>query len=573
MKLLSTLASPQVNVAQEAGLTILANLGVLFAGQPFASAKWDEQSPHRESTSSPTVPAENSRATSVDSTDATRAALFARASEKMKRCVALLEWPDGSGGTGFVIDRRRRLLATAAHVADHSVNGGLVRVSLNDKVAEYHVTRVWYHPRIVRELDEGLYARSGDPRDGEVAYHTSDVAVLELGGNGPAFPDECILADEKEFTNLEGLDVGVLVHSEDTPADGSFRHECPSLDLGLGAVIRTMDHDFRIGTSAKARQWILHSAPSPEGSSGTPLFLSNGHVVGINCWSGPAAGQEEDVAEACRVDHLLQLLTFYNLVDMCAFEDANDSALEAWEPYPSQVPLSKARKAHKLVREAAVLRHQGRYRAAGQFCNEALLLAPTYAGAFLERAKVYLFYCGTRWETLNAEQRTQFATWAHADTHRSISPLHTWTEPYVFQAQAIVFMDAVSPTRSNSQRDVDCISELMTDAPLTEFERSFALNCRALSRTFLGDHQEALADYDEAIRLDPEQPCWFANRARYWKQRGRLDLSDRDFHKAEQLRRFRAVVATNLISPQDGPPTVPKLWGREATKGDAAGRP
>ena len=80
---------------------------------------------------------------------------------RLRPAICWVGRPDGTHATAFVISRKYRLLATAAHVADLAFDkGGLLAVPEGTTVA-YRVERVWYHPGIVRKLDEGLYAVIG----------------------------------------------------------------------------------------------------------------------------------------------------------------------------------------------------------------------------------------------------------------------------------------------------------------------------------------------------------------------------------------------------------------------------
>ncbi len=118
--------------------------------------------------------------------------------------------PYDFGGSGFVVSAKRRLIATAAHVADHfSGEDELVAVA-DGTLATHLVRRVWYHPGLIRTLDGGLFARSDDPLDGETAYGGPDVAVIQLSDDGPELTAQVQLADAKELENLQGKTVGFL---------------------------------------------------------------------------------------------------------------------------------------------------------------------------------------------------------------------------------------------------------------------------------------------------------------------------------------------------------------------------
>ena len=60
------------------------------------------------------------------------------------------------------------------------------------------------------------------------------------------------------------------------------------------------------------------------------------------------------------------------------------------------------------------------------------------------------------------------------------------------------------------------------------FERSFAFNLRAQCHHFLGEMEQAEKDYTESIRLAPDEPRWYSNRAQFWDQQGRPELAKAD---------------------------------------------
>jgi Flp pilus assembly protein TadD len=51
----------------------------------------------------------------------------------------------------------------------------------------------------------------------------------------------------------------------------------------------------------------------------------------------------------------------------------------------------------------------------------------------------------------------------------------------------------------------------------------------------LGQHERAIEDYDEAIRLDPKDAYAYNNRGLAYRNQGQQELADRDFAKAEEL--------------------------------------
>ena len=118
---------------------------------------------------------------------------------------------DGSSqGSGFVISRKHRLVATAGHVADSFFSNRSMWAFRGDTLPVSRVTRVWFHPRTVRKLDDGLYVRSFEPKDGEIDYRGPDMAVLQLSDLAAELSLELELANDQELTMLDGQPAGML---------------------------------------------------------------------------------------------------------------------------------------------------------------------------------------------------------------------------------------------------------------------------------------------------------------------------------------------------------------------------
>ena len=72
--------------------------------------------------------------------------------------------------------------------------------------------------------------------------------------------------------------------------------------------------------------------------------------------------------------------------------------------------------------------------------------------------------------------------------------------------------------------------------PLSVREQSFAFNLRAQCHQFLGKMHDAQKDYEKSIRLAPDEPRWYLNRAQFWQQQGQVELEQSDREKARSLR-------------------------------------
>jgi hypothetical protein len=464
------------------------------------------------------------------------------ASQKVSQCLALVGRPGMGHGTAFVISRKHRLLATAAHVADHAILEGGMQAVFEGTATTYLIERVWYHPGLVRKLSVRYSARSDDPRDGEVdTWLGPDVAVLQLAPGGPELPAACELAGNEDLRDLEGMAVGRLGY----PGEGD---EWPTPTHPAAARLatgRTTAPWVDLAPHEEGRPWIWHTVKRAEGTSGGPLFLASGRVVAVHSteWYG------------WRVECLRELIAYHKLGGQEFNADRPTAVRSDWGPAPQ---LPQLRRAFRLAGEADELRRRGDYREAGRLFNEVLSLVPDFAVGFLQRGKVYLFYCGNHWKKLSIEERNRFATLAFADMNRCIQLLPQWPEPYLFQLQAGIYLDYNSGRESDLQGDIAQADRLLANAPLQEHERGFAMNCRAQARHFLGDLDGAKKDYEESIRLDPVEPRWRLNRAQYWQQRGRMDLAEVDRKEAARLRENRKtgvrVEREELTGHSDIPP-------------------
>ena len=65
---------------------------------------------------------------------------------------------------------------------------------------------------------------------------------------------------------------------------------------------------------------------------------------------------------------------------------------------------------------------------------------------------------------------------------------------------------------------------------------AFSLQNRGISKQALGDLDGALADINEAIRLDPSLPQPLTNRAVIWRAKGDLDRAIADAHRGDPAR-------------------------------------
>ena len=241
----------------------------------------------------------------------------ATAFDRHARCVVLLGHPDGGFGTGFVISRKQRLIATAAHVADHLIENGSRMVAVpHGSHRSYSIQRVWYHPRIVRKLDEGLFAPSDDPRDGEIADCVADLAVLQLSADGPDLPDELTLAAANELAPSEGTHAMVIGFGDSTEGHWPDTSQRAIATHATAVLRRLTDESERGEGPVEKRSWVWFESKVQAGMSGAPLLLENGHVIALVARMDPLRGKQAPFCDGYRVDCLRELLAYHGLSEL-----------------------------------------------------------------------------------------------------------------------------------------------------------------------------------------------------------------------------------------------------------------
>lgn len=417
--------------------------------------------------------------------------------------------------------------------------------------------RVWYHPGVERELDIGLRARSEDFRDGNTVYGCPDVAVLELVADGPDLPGELELAGDEELRDLEGKAVGMLSYPEDVSIqwpDESRPASCVFAFFFVGAMT---DRIYRrdLGVPVEKRQILMYDSDCGPGTSGSPVFLPNGHVVGLATNGSKSFEDDGKLADfGSRIDRVRELLTYHDLGDTKLTRSTRPAPNPDWGPDPR---LREFRRAVRLVREAELLRRAGKYDEARKKCDGALVLAPDYGAALLERSKALLYDVGTRWTSIQSQKRLELAESGYADAVRVCDLLPGLSEPWLIYIQWSIYLACLDSSREDILESLEDVQSLINSdwpcVPLSKNDRSFAVNLRGQCYGFLGEFDRAEEDYNESIRLAPDQPRWYTNRAQYWDQRGKLELADADRRQAQALR--EAAKRPKAQSPPS--PTLP----------------
>lgn len=223
-------------------------------------------------------------------TDANIGARIAAANE---RSIYLLATRGGDGRTrgfctGFAVSAR--LIATNAHCVRNAIaqtQRGASLVALPNKGAGAAVAaRAVY---VDARFEDQRLSRGG------IGY---DVGLLRAAQELPSW---VTLAEDPELFAMHEGD-GIFVYG----FPGLTMNEAsPVATITLGLLNRVTDFSDSVGTPATAQK-LQHSAQTSGGSSGSPIFLPSGHVVGLNAGSladderqivvDPSNGQRREVA-------------------------------------------------------------------------------------------------------------------------------------------------------------------------------------------------------------------------------------------------------------------------------------
>src|SRR2546427_3211313 len=90
--------------------------------------------------------------------------------------------------------------------------------------------------------------------------------------------------------------------------------------------------------------------------------------------------------------------------------------------------------------------------------------------------------------------------------------------------------------RTNPALQLSACSSIIDSGKETRSNLALAFNNRGVAYSNQGDLARAIADYDQAIRLDPSQAIAFNNRGVSYSKEGDIEQSIRDFDQAIELK-------------------------------------
>lgn len=459
--------------------------------------------------------------------------------QAMERGVFLVGYSKNHG-TAWVVSKQHRLLVTNAHVADIIPEAGGKMLAIPNGTSQvYRVERAWYHPG-VRRFFQGngdLSIRSSDPNEGPIDPLSPDLAVLQLAAEGPALEVEFPVATPEELSALFARPIAIMgFPGHDTHWPGLGEKAAATYDNGV--VQRVTDFRLNPSSPPEELQFVQHSAPTWGGFSGSPIFLASGRVAAIHNMSRTVKRAKGDDVEVksiphgIRADCLLELLVHAGLDDKVPFAiDKSKVNVARWtnpDAHSEKIRTDYA-EATKMMHQALAMNRAKDRAGAIRKLSEAIQLVPTHALAISWRAEFYL----NSWadsEGWTREQELQVLGYAETDCLKALR-LEPNDIDYIIQRCRIInaygwYNHAIY------EKSLTVLNKVL-DQKLTPYLRIQALTCRGNIYGNTGHVEEAIRDYNEAIRVQPGAYTYY-RRAGFWEHQGRSDLARADRAKAAE---------------------------------------
>ncbi len=441
-----------------------------------------------------------------------------------------------------MISRANRLVVTNAHVADlmHD-NGGELYAMLNTTAQVYKVRQAWYHPGLRRKArgETQIVVRSMDPRDGEVYPSSPDVAILQLENEGPDLPFEFPTATPDELDDLFAEPAAIMGYpGHDTrnwPKPGG-RAQASFVD---GVISRVTDFQFSTDGPDSEKQFLQYTLSTWGGFSGSPVFLSNGHVVAAHNMARTEKsprGDSKSIPHGIRIDCVWELLVHHHLEELIQPAiDKSSINLARWlVDDPRELAFHQA---ERIVDEAEnLVYNKGDLAAGSAKCKEALDLCPQYSRAYYVRANASIQYWFKYRRQITYEQGSEQLVLAAKFADKYVELANSDVKGYVLQATLLNNLGAHSENHEFNEQALKLANKLLEVGGLADFDRASLLSTRGVALHNLDEEDRALADHNAAIKLCPKEPSFLETRAEFWHYNGREDLEQQDYAAARKLR-------------------------------------
>ncbi|WZO98427.1 serine protease [Isosphaeraceae bacterium EP7] len=416
-------------------------------------------------------------------------------------------------GSAFLISRKHRLLATAAHVADDSINYASLVAIRNGEVFRYKIDRIWYSPDTLRRFDLGLHEASQYPGDGDLVYPTDDVAVVHLAGGGPDLPVECTLAGDAELHTLADTPVATIGYSKTGRTPASYT-ETLTRSIGYGPG-RIPDE----AAKPSSRHWVRATNDGLDGTSGSPIFLVSGKVVALASINLDSRAGNGEWAEEMRVDVIRKILRYHE-IERPANLDHSPEYL-AIERERDRV-LAGLRRTVRLSVKGESLWEDGSYSESIRLSQAAIAIKPDYGAAYLRMCRALYEITDREWDTTSTARRIQLANRLIFYAKCSIILLNDesfhysdfrntdwFLGPRILLADSNYFHFLGTGDAASLRANIASLDRALLEGPhvaLDNLDVARLLGRRASSKERLGDSRGALEDIEMAAEIMPDDP-------------------------------------------------------------------
>ena len=454
--------------------------------------------------------------------------------------IMIIGHPNGGYGTGFVVSREHRLVATNAHVADIEYQAGNLLAIPNGSSQVFRVDEVWYHPGLIRQNQDGQQFRTADPAIGDVFSRSPDVAVLHIAGN-EELPEALALAHPDEIADLFAASIAMIGFPGHDTVHWPGIGEKAQATYREGVIARVTDFDNDANADPRDTQFLQHTMANWFGFSGSPMFLANGRVAALNnsAHSFRKGGLAVTIPFGIRVDCLWELLVFHQLDQKLSVPISYDELrLNRFEGEDPRIENYKV--VEDLKTRATALSYEGTYNEAASLLNQAIRRMPNDATA----------------HSIMAEIQSEYAlkTWGNAVQARRAGQLESYTRHTryaVQEAKKALQLDPADVSNILSlvtfERNLDLISRGPHERPqdrqlaakVLELQGLSALNRSTAYSVYAQGYRspaQSVPWLTKAIEAAPFFPVEYENRAVTYDLLGQSSRAAADRRRAQELR-------------------------------------
>lgn len=443
-------------------------------------------------------------------------------------------------GTAWVISKENRLLATNAHVADimHSGGGKMYAIG-NGTSRVFDVEQVYYHPGVLR-LAGDMAVRMADPGKGDVYPNSADVAVLKLAPGDP-LPDAIPLASPDEILgDLLAKPCAMLGYPGSDTTAWPRLGEKVEATFHQGVVCRVSDFTNDVNAPEDRLQFLQHSMANFPGFSGSPIFLTNGHVIALNN-SGMMAekgGITTQLSFGVRVDCLWECLKQHNLWEQVAVptELEKVDVQRFTVPDPQESVVNEVR---RLVARARIDLSNKEYESAIEKLDEAEKLLPNFEPIYDARANAYnylaLFKIGDRSQAAQAAYAL-----ALKDAYQAAKLLPSSADHLIDVVMAeLNLANSFLPSRKFTidEESIALADKVLSVDGVRPRDRAYAYRARAFAR---GYKLETADDLNRAVQEDEWIPQNYSMLRIFWNLHGNTAEANKANARFETLTKAQA---------------------------------